>query len=411
MKKNRNYFFWKKKHYSVYMFFYKRNSFFQKYFTTTGKTLLGITFMATLFSIDPQISFLYQFSILGFFLFLVSFIFVFINQKKELNIELEPPECLNQNIEHIFKLNTSHKNISYKFKIITKPPSFREFLRLKNVSISAKSWSQYIDKQLNFYQKPLPNNELSIYTNSRGFVSFYLLVGLNDPLGIVTRYKQQKQINHLYILPKIYKIRFSKNYGNTQSDPLFNNNQQIGESFDVKNLREYIPGDALKKIHWKNSSKYNQLIVKEFDEETSSRTAIILDVYTKKEEFFEEAVSVAASFVLSDYYQDVEAIIAGQDYICGNGHLQKEQILKILCTISQQRGNLNQTKEIILKEAAELKSCIFIFNEFTEKQKDFISFLKNNNILVLPFLISTEKNLEISVINPLDIQKNLEIVL
>ena len=63
-------------------------------------------------------------------------------------------------------------------------------------------------------------------------------------------------------------------------------------------LRDYRPGDPLRRVHWRSYAKTGEPVVKEFQDEYFTRHALILDTFAVPggDEAFEEAVSVAASF-------------------------------------------------------------------------------------------------------------------
>ncbi|HPD01434.1 MAG TPA: DUF58 domain-containing protein, partial [Acetivibrio sp.] len=46
----------------------------------------------------------------------------------------------------------------------------------------------------------------------------------------------------------------------------------------VSDIRKYVIGDSLRKIHWKLSSKMNELLVKNYESASSTMSAIILDL-------------------------------------------------------------------------------------------------------------------------------------
>src|SRR5204862_6450540 len=72
----------------------------------------------------------------------------------------------------------------------------------------------------------------------------------------------------------------------------------IGESEEFVSLRDYRPGDPLRRIHWRSWAKAGKPVVKDFQDEFFVRHALILDTFTEPDDLavFEEAVSVAASF-------------------------------------------------------------------------------------------------------------------
>lgn len=64
-------------------------------------------------------------------------------------------------------------------------------------------------------------------------------------------------------------------------------------SQDIKEIREYLPGDSLKNIHWKMSAKSDELVVKEL-EQASSRTLLLLPELTKDN--LQDTISTLYSF-------------------------------------------------------------------------------------------------------------------
>jgi uncharacterized protein (DUF58 family) len=72
-------------------------------------------------------------------------------------------------------------------------------------------------------------------------------------------------------------------------------------------LREYVPGDDRRHIHWRSSARTGDLMVRQFEETRQSRIAIAVDLSDQSyagDEEFEEAVSVAASFVQQSFREE-----------------------------------------------------------------------------------------------------------
>lgn len=76
-----------------------------------------------------------------------------------------------------------------------------------------------------------------------------------------------------------------------------------GQGIDVRNLREYLPYDEARIIHWKSSARAMRLLAKEFEAQERDSVTVILDNMMPEgaaEDFpsrFEEAVALAASAV------------------------------------------------------------------------------------------------------------------
>lgn len=72
-------------------------------------------------------------------------------------------------------------------------------------------------------------------------------------------------------------------------------------------LREYVPGDDLRHVHWRSSARTGDLMVRQFEETRKSRIAIAIDLSDQSyggDDEFEDAVSVAASFVTQAYREE-----------------------------------------------------------------------------------------------------------
>lgn len=78
-------------------------------------------------------------------------------------------------------------------------------------------------------------------------------------------------------------------------------------------LREYVPGDDRRHIHWRSSARTGDLMVRQFEETRQSRIAIALDLSDQSyagEDEFEDAVSVAASFVQQSFREENPVALA-----------------------------------------------------------------------------------------------------
>ncbi|HWL60757.1 MAG TPA: DUF58 domain-containing protein [Microbacteriaceae bacterium] len=84
-------------------------------------------------------------------------------------------------------------------------------------------------------------------------------------------------------------------------------------------IREYVPGDSRRHVHWKSTAKTGSLMVRQFEESRRARVAVVLDLLAtayqeESEEEFELAVSAAASLALQSIRdgRDVLMVTAGR---------------------------------------------------------------------------------------------------
>ena len=66
-------------------------------------------------------------------------------------------------------------------------------------------------------------------------------------------------------------------------------------------LREYVPGDDLRRVHWRSSAKADTLLVRQYHESRSMHAAVVVDddprSYASADEL-ETAISVGASLAI-----------------------------------------------------------------------------------------------------------------
>ena len=73
--------------------------------------------------------------------------------------------------------------------------------------------------------------------------------------------------------------------------------QETGNGFELKSVRDFVPGDSLRNIHWKSSAKSGQLRTKEFYREVDSGSVMFIDNFFEEHysEDFEKILSAAAT--------------------------------------------------------------------------------------------------------------------
>ena len=138
----------------------------------------------------------------------------------------------------------------------------------------------------------------------------------NDPLGLMSRGAIAGETELLYIHPR------TVNLDGLREGLL--RDLEGGESKVISNsdlafhtLREYVPGDDRRHIHWRSSAKAGQLMVRQFVETRRSQLTIVLSGdfgdYASDDEY-ETAVSVVASLGIQAIRerQELDVITTGQ---------------------------------------------------------------------------------------------------
>ncbi len=125
-----------------------------------------------------------------------------------------------------------------------------------------------------------------------------------------------------------------------------------GRGEDIFAVREYLPGDTSRDIHWRSTAKRSQPMVKEYEIPGIKKVHIILDTSVPQKttpsdlNLFEERVSKAASLAyhLLQKQDCLVGLSVGDEFIPpqrGDSHLHR--MLRTLALIEAQRGGRKQS--------------------------------------------------------------------
>jgi uncharacterized protein (DUF58 family) len=127
-----------------------------------------------------------------------------------------------------------------------------------------------------------------------------LTIRRGDPLGLLLRGADEDDRSRLIVHPATHKVNPYPSGINRDLD-----GTPSGESSSAgiafSGLREYVPGDDLRLIHWRSSARVGELMVRYNVDHQQPRTAVILDTRAglHDEESFEDAIRSAASVVVA----------------------------------------------------------------------------------------------------------------
>jgi len=138
-------------------------------------------------------------------------------------------------------------------------------------------------------------------TDRRGvFAIGPLIVNRGDPIGLARRGSQASEMGQLIVHPRVHTI--SPFPAGTRRDMEgIPSGDAVEGGITFSNLREYIPGDDLRLVHWRSSAHVGELMVRQNIDMHRPRTSVILDVSESvyNHDSFEDAVRAAASVVVA----------------------------------------------------------------------------------------------------------------
>ncbi|HEY8094294.1 MAG TPA: DUF58 domain-containing protein [Acidimicrobiales bacterium] len=153
-------------------------------------------------------------------------------------------------------------------------------------------------------------------TSRRGVLSVGPLEALcSDPLGLARRRLAVSGTVEVIVYPRVDRV--SPPPGGREQPASVRNRQMVQaprrDSF--RGLREYLPGDDLRLVHWRSSARTGELVVRQDEQPRPRATAVVLDLRRSAHAglSLERAVSVAASVVLSGRRAGQEVVLAATD--------------------------------------------------------------------------------------------------
>ncbi|MBI5685185.1 MAG: DUF58 domain-containing protein [Verrucomicrobia bacterium] len=227
---------------------------------------------------------------------------------------------------------------------------------------------------------------IEVTPRRRGRVHFTgMTLARTDVFGMMLGHRRLPWPQSLLVLPKRYVLPPIAMPGTRQYQTAgVAQASSVGQSDEFVSLRDYRPGDPLRHIHWKSVAKTDRLIVREHEDEFFVRHALILDTFVAggEEETFEEAVSVAASFVCTIQTQEslLDLLFVGTEAYCftagrGVGHI--ERMLEVLAGVNTCAGkSFPALESLVLRHAPLVSGCVCVFLAWDESRRRLVRLLQ-----------------------------------
>ena len=297
-------------------------------------------------------------------------------------------------------------------------PSLAEFLSATEPGEARRNW---FDRQLAWHRwawlvarnrklhvhehavsEVRPGDEVAVAVEAvarrRGHVRLRgTTVARTDPLGLVRALRPVAAPDTLLVLPRRYPVPPLALPGARRYQPGgIALASSVGDSEEFVSLREYRPGDPLKRIHWRSSARVGRAVVREHQDEFFVRHGLVLDTFMPAgaDDRFEDAVSVAASFAAGVRAQEslLDLMFVGPEayvFTAGRGLGQLERMLEVLADV---RPCLDRPFSALHRLVAErhhaLSGVICVFLVWDEARRALVQHLRAFGVPALTLLIT-----------------------
>ncbi|MFD1150613.1 DUF58 domain-containing protein [Saccharothrix hoggarensis] len=155
-----------------------------------------------------------------------------------------------------------------------------------------------------------------------------------DPLGLVRNLVDTGDTVTLWVHPRLHPARpFKAGYRRHHHDGPTTDRSPRG-SLDLREVREYVPGDEVRLVHWKATARTGRLMVRDYADPDQPRFTLVLD--TRHARAFEEAVEIAASLLHAAVVSGRHGRLitpCGVDVTARGGVLGARRLLDELCVV------------------------------------------------------------------------------
>ncbi len=158
------------------------------------------------------------------------------------------------------------------------------------------------------------------------------------PFGLVERCKAVRDGHEVIVYPRVITVR----PGILEQLPGSCTVPKVvrGDGDEFFSLREYIPGDDVRRVAWRASARRGTLLVREMAVETSRFIVFAIDTALRAhvqdfEERFEETIELAASLAVTLLNQQytVSIVTATDSLTEGEGQTQTRKVLEFLARV------------------------------------------------------------------------------
>ncbi len=412
--------------YKSYRFFYLAEQWRRRRLTLPGLILANTVVIVAILGMDTHKSMIYQAFTWGAALLLLSFLWTRRLGRLPITAARKLPRYATVGHKLVYRVTIANHSgkpqagLSLYENTSDPRPTLEALLRAREPGEATRNiwdrkilyyrWLWLIARNRNIDDRPhaiahlAPNGRaeahVEVTPKSRGYIYFTGIdIARSDPLGLFNALFTVPVRQKVLVLPKQYRLPPLRLPGARRyHSGSVNRASSVGNQDEFISLRDYRPGDAMRHIHWRSTARRNEPVIKEYQDEYFVRHALILDTFCNQtcSGTFEEAVSVAASFVGSLQTQEsfMDLLFVGDRpyrFSSGRGISSVNSMLEILAAVQTCTDKPFETLAPVLFQHIHLfSSCICILLGWDDRRRTLIRDLREMNIPLWAIIIVDE---------------------
>ena len=117
-------------------------------------------------------------------------------------------------------------------------------------------------------------------------------IGTSDPLGFFTGTRRCADAEVALVLPRFTSLSERREARELEASVA---SPRAGAGNEMFGIREFRPGDSLRRIHWRSSARHGELVVREYEPPGMRTVAILLDPAPPSGDLADQVARIAAS--------------------------------------------------------------------------------------------------------------------
>lgn len=399
----------------------------RRHLTPAGQVLLGATLTAGALGVDTRQSLAYQVFALGAALLLCALVLAAL-QRGRITVRRRLPALATAGQPFTYSLQLQAAGFSLApggavmDELTVRYPSVREYRRRAPPGQRPRRW---LDRKWGYPrfvelarhatgaavpEVPLPADAGGAATEvrvtatplRRGLLHFeQTRLARPEVLGLVRSLHRAPAPGRLLVLPRRYRVPPLDLPGQRREQPggvAFSGH--VGESEEFVATRDYRPGDPVRRIHWRGWARIGRPVVREYQDEFFVRHALVLDTFTTPSPAFEEAVSVAASYVVRLPGADnlLDLVFVGDRphrLTTGRGTGGEQHLLEALaCLEAACPDRISVLADVVVHQAPRASGMVLVLTGWDAARRELVERLRGVGTAVAVLVVAATERID-----------------